>query len=117
MYSLGVTDYGESGFKSIALADMDVGLYLVSSGIEKLDPDKGSFCAVLPEMRLIVDISSRAAWCWIAQNYPFERFFFHYCISISLESHGSVRFYQYHCTRGCARHALFQMVARTTLQQ
>jgi hypothetical protein len=30
-------------------------------------------------IQLTVDNSTRAAWCWIAQNYPYERFFFHYC--------------------------------------
>jgi hypothetical protein len=83
--------------------------------IEKLNPDMGPFCAPLSAIRLIVDDATPEAWCWIAQNYPFERGFFHYCISISLKADGSIRVYQHHCTDNCVRHALFQMVPRTTL--
>ena len=40
--------------------------------IEKIYPDKGPFYN-----------GAQGGWCWIGKNYPYERIFFHYCISPS----------------------------------
>jgi hypothetical protein len=35
---------------------------------------------------LTLDNGAGGGWCWIGRNYPYERIFFHYCISIQFDS-------------------------------